>query len=43
MLVENWSTITPEMITLSNSSYKVDKKFTSSSIIADKYFTDVKS
>ena len=44
MLVENWSTITPLMITNSKKSTKIYKKFTSSSsIIGDKFFTDVKS
>ena len=44
MLVENWSTITPLMITNSKKSTKIYKKFTSSSSIAgDKFFTDVKS
>lgn len=44
MLVENWSTITPLMITNSKKFTQIYKKFTSSSsIIGDKFFTDEKS
>ena len=44
MLVENWSTITPQMITESKCSTKIERKITSnSSLIVDKFSTDVKS
>lgn len=43
MLVENWSTITSQMISDSNGFTKVERKLISNSFIGDKYFTDVMS